>query len=626
MSSSVLRRQRLLELLPRIYTAQPADSAVGAVIAGMAGALSRLDTDLTRVLYDRWSPLAHGERLGELDSAVERLGHLLQVYRLPARLAMQRVTEDEFGLHLHFATSRHLDDALRDLLGVGWNPDDSEAHARGLALLGDLFPGLRFDHASLDETLHVTPLNDDPGPMDRLRALLVPEGGEAYRQRLQLTAPLLTGGITTPRALLALAIADLGAEPALAMRRQGDTLIAQAMPLGSRKRCPHCAGTGPEAPCTAPGGALFEAQLTDNPVLEQEHREPAPRLRRVFGVHNASLLADRPILRLTATQRPIAYPAIQSRSTGEITLFAGTLKPGETLHLYPDALGIDLPAYDSNGSAEHHRWLQQYPGGRAVVTAEGRPERDVSSDVFYLWGNRFDAVNSRFGGGAGEAMRCGVLDQAVRTPQLVSGDNALMLLTFAKPDSEFADADETSHLSVFAGPNDKDGTRFALIDGDLAHSEHSFLALLLQSLTQTDTAGEDDGDSAAKPPLALHLEWLARPPATFRLRVPKTPWVVDAELRGAVALMRQDIERARAAGVRALIDFPVPPYHETHDSEVSPLALALHQAHRETHEPAEGGLTLTAQQPLADVQTLDEGRFAFDLVLDATRFDWSRLP
>ncbi|WP_255991717.1 hypothetical protein [Chitinolyticbacter albus] len=625
MGSSLLRRQRLLDLLPRIYTAQPADSAVGAVIAGMAGMLARLDGDMTRVLHDRWSALATAQRPDEADSALERLGHMLQVYRLPPRLMVQGQQEDEFGLHLRFASGRHLDDALRDLLGVGWSSADAESHARGLALLGEVFSGLRFDHVAFDETLHVSLLGEDAAPLARFRTLLLPEGGEAYRQRLRLSAPLLTGGMTTPRALLALAIADLGAEPSLAMRRHGDTLTAQAMPLGTRKRCRHCAGTDPLAPCVAASEILFEARLTDNPVLDQEHNEPAPRLRRTFNVHNASLLADRPILRLTATQRPIAYPAIQSRSTGEIALFAGTLKPGETLHLYPDAERLDLPAYDSEGRADHHRWLQSYPEGRAIVTAVGRPERDVSSDIFYLWGNRFDDMASRFGGGAGEALRCGVLDQAVRTPQLVSGDNALMLLTFAKPDAEFAGAGDTTHLSVFAGLNEKDGTRFALIDGDLAHSDQSFLSLLLQSLTQTDTSGEDEGDSAAKPPLALQLEWVARPPATFRLRIPKSAWVIEAELRGAVALMRQDIERARAAGVRALIDFPVPPYRERQDSEALPPKLQAHQTNRELNEPGEAHLAITARQPLADTQALDEGRLVFGGVLDATPLDWSRL-
>ncbi|HSC81563.1 MAG TPA: hypothetical protein VLC08_14495, partial [Chitinolyticbacter sp.] len=109
MSSSLLRRQRLLELLPRIYSAQPADSAIGAVIAGMAGTLARLDGDMTRVLHDRWSALATAQRPAETDSALERLGHMLQVYRLPPRFMVEDVQEDEFGLHLRFATDRHLD-------------------------------------------------------------------------------------------------------------------------------------------------------------------------------------------------------------------------------------------------------------------------------------------------------------------------------------------------------------------------------------------------------------------------------------------------------------------------------------------------------------------------------------
>ena len=42
MADPRLRRERLLGLLPRIYTAQPGNSAVGAVIDSMAAALSLL--------------------------------------------------------------------------------------------------------------------------------------------------------------------------------------------------------------------------------------------------------------------------------------------------------------------------------------------------------------------------------------------------------------------------------------------------------------------------------------------------------------------------------------------------------------------------------------------------------
>ena len=87
MADPRLRRERLLGLLPRIYTAQPGNSAVGAIIDSMAAALSRLDDALTRVQYDRWAGLASPQQPDpESPSALEGLGRLLQVERLPPRV------------------------------------------------------------------------------------------------------------------------------------------------------------------------------------------------------------------------------------------------------------------------------------------------------------------------------------------------------------------------------------------------------------------------------------------------------------------------------------------------------------------------------------------------------------
>ena len=84
------RRARLLDLLPRVYAAQPRGSAVGTLLDVMAQRLADFDQDLQRVLHDRWVALACGvpdalDGEGD-DAALDRLGALLQIARLPARI------------------------------------------------------------------------------------------------------------------------------------------------------------------------------------------------------------------------------------------------------------------------------------------------------------------------------------------------------------------------------------------------------------------------------------------------------------------------------------------------------------------------------------------------------------
>ena len=82
-----VRRERLLALLPRIFTAQPSSSAVGALIDSMAASLGRVDDTLTRIQYDRWVGLASAQLPAPDEaSALEGLGRLLQVSRLPPRV------------------------------------------------------------------------------------------------------------------------------------------------------------------------------------------------------------------------------------------------------------------------------------------------------------------------------------------------------------------------------------------------------------------------------------------------------------------------------------------------------------------------------------------------------------
>lgn len=565
MADSRVRRERLLSLLPRIFTSQPESSALSRVIDGMAAGLTRMDEALTRVQYDRWVGLAsHLPPTPDDISALEGLGQLLQVTRLPARIRHAGYVRTGGGIEVRFSPAAPLDEALDELIGVGWRQSDP------LGALEARFSGLRF-------TLTDARLSADPTPnlppetasasLTRLQAQLEPEPGEAFRQRLLITSRVRMGGLTTPRALLSLALADLGAETCPQLERRLDSTLAIGLPPGTRKRCAVCNGDKRGQPCPNHDQAVLTAWLTENPVLDARHLESAPRLRRVFKVDSASLCPDRPVITLEVRDQPVPYPALRSLDSGEITLYAGTLRPGDTLVLYPACPPAEASRFDGFDSPDHHPWLATHPQGRAVITDARGEERDVSSSIFYLWGARLDDRDTTF-----DAMHFGVLEQRALSPVIHPGGNNWMLLTFAQPDATFADSDDTVTSSRFADGDDLDGTRFALLDGTIGRGDARYAAVLLESFNKTNTGGTTESDTANLGRLSLRLDWLTRPPASIRLRIPRTDWVATADARNALPLLRDDIARASAAGVRALVEFPALPQPLDEDAGLAPAA------------------------------------------------------
>lgn len=563
MADSRVRRERLLSLLPRIFTSQPESSALSRVIDGMAAGLTRMDEALTRVQYDRWVGLAsHLPPTPDDISALEGLGQLLQVTRLPARIRHAGYVRTGGGIEVRFSPAAPLDEALDELIGVGWRQSDP------LGALEARFSGLRF-------TLTDARLSADPAPnlppetasasLTRLQAQLEPEPGEAFRQRLLITSRVRMGGLTTPRALLSLALADLGAETCPQLERRLDSTLAIGLPPGTRKRCAVCNGDKRGQPCPNHDQAVITAWLTENPVLDARHLESAPRLRRVFKVDSASLCPDRPVITLEVRDQPVPYPALRSLDSGEITLYAGTLRPGDTLVLYPACPPAEASRFDGFDSPDHHPWLATHPQGRAVITDARGEERDVSSSIFYLWGARLDDRDTTF-----DAMHFGVLEQRALSPVIHPGGNNWMLLTFAQPDATFADSDDTVTSSRFADGDDLDGTRFALLDGTIGQGDARYASVLLESFKKTNTGGTTESDTAHLGRLSLRLDWLTRPPACIRLRIPRTDWVATADARNALPLLRDDIARASAAGVRALVEFPALPQPLDEDAGLAP--------------------------------------------------------
>ena len=605
--STNARLQRLLAVLPRIYTAQPDTSVTGALLRVMASVLAQLDDDLVRVLQDRWVGLATGtSAMDGTPSALEFLGHLLEV----RRLSLPEPAVGNTAIETWFASPQQEQDAR--------------------AIIKQRFPELQFvtEHSNTPGLLSIqidksTPIALRSSVLAALGNLL-PEAAEAYRQRIQITARILTRGLTTPRALLSLAIADLGADPCPGMQSHPDATVAWGIPLGIRRSCAVCRGRDTlladrkAAACPNRDQALVDAWITENPLQEKRHVEMSLRFLRPFTVQNISLVPDRPVVTMRATKESVICPALQNRNSGEILLFVGTLNPGEQLTIEPDASADEISMFDSFDRTGHHAWLDQSPNGRAWVTGGKRnahgefPKRDVSDAIFYMLGHRFDEPVAVFGGA-----RFGVLKQQVRSPQLQPGSSEWMLLNFALPSSVFND-----DTSRFAASDALNGTRFALLGKNTGHGDDKFGATLLELLSRATL----DAKNIERPAhLEVMMTWMARPPATFRLRVPKNGWVVQAERRGALALLRADMERARAAGVRSQIDFPEPVRSEMHDTAERLTGLAVAGTWQERLEPLDGPVQLTVAHADRERHAIAEGQFAFKGIFSTTRFNWSRL-
>jgi hypothetical protein len=608
------RRARLLALLPQIYAAQPLGSAVGSLIEVMAQTLSDFDLELKRVLHDRWVALACGlpDQLlaDDDDAALDRLGALLQIERLPARIRHGSCAQ--FGderIEVSFLSAQDRDDAAQLLAAPVPVPVYPVAAGR---IAGLTIATSRDSSEVLVFGVLTGLLAETPSPLRALLALLEAEPTASYRARLQITVAVTGAGLTTPRALLALAIADLGAEPCPKMKRAGDATLARAMALGTRRRCPACG----DDQLACPNEALFDAWITEQPAQVAQATVAAARLREVFTLRNDSLIADRPVLAVSAS-KPVSYPAIQSRSSGEIVLYADDLLPGSTLRLLPQIDADEARAAESHDRAVSHDWLLRSPRGRAELVDPSGQVRDVSASIYYLWGTRFDEAASRFGGENVDGLRCGVLDQVVRSPQLRPGDNDWMMLNFAAPAYRF-----NAPTSRLAGGSVKDGAHFALVDASIAGSDAKFASTLFTVLERATTLA-DGADSSDAPQFRVEVDWVTRPPFLFHLRVPKNGWIQAAELRGAVALLIKDVDRARPVGVRARVDFPEPVYVERLDlREQAGLALTLTLA--EDAAP-DIGVSLSVRRAWREDHLLGEGGLTIGAILDVTRFESSTL-
>jgi hypothetical protein len=447
-----------------------------------------------------------------------------------------------------------------------------------------------------------------------MEILEIHEEIEAYRRRIALTAQVQGYGLTSPDALLDLAIITLGAEPC--SRRQGDrdAVIAHGVPLGVARSCPVCRSKSAES-CPNAGQWVIEARIIDNPPqrMEMEWRLNAPLKPHgvPFNIESSSLTTAIPELRLQALDdQPIRYPYLHNRDTGEIMLYAGDIGPGQILRLRPQVDPDEWAAFDSHEAVDVYPWHGQYPSGSAVVIDRDGNSRDVSAQICFLTGTRFPEEN--VAPDDPDAPRYAAMDAAegVRfADALNQGD------TF--DNARFGEAHLGSSGQRVRMPRLRPG-RDQWIYGAYEKKQ-------VKAIVGDNHPGDllnKAPDQVADIPVKITLAWWVRPPALFRLCIPKSDWVVRAAERGALDLLARLVQKSRAAGVTALVDFPEPTQRECH-SVSERLGLSVGLNWREHHILEDTEPKWRCRVDYRETQPLAEGVLAWRGVFDVTRLDGS---
>lgn len=462
-----------------------------------------------------------------------------------------------------------------------------------------------------------------PHPVELLGAALglrrqpweVDENG--YRSRVRILAPMLSRGLATPRVMLAFSLTSLHAEPCPVLEHPtpGSTR-GYGLPPRSLDKCRVCRGgqtPPPGSTCPLRDQATMSATVTDNPRTRGKliRSRLDPIAGTTIRVHSDSLFSARPAITLTlpadagAPVDEAVIVRLYSQTTGEELILPVPLIPGDTLVVRPAS------PWDPNVARHRQYWVDPPAGEHAlpprawiVRTADDSivPVDDV---LMYTSGARFGRAlfagflaPAQFGTSTfddagfdvdapqtdpeGPLYRFVEGSVGVQTPELRAGDNTWQFSTLTP-----------AELASIA------------TDYDLPPE------LVLPSSLPTPTT-----------PLRVELKWWTRPPARFRIRVPRKPAVESALALGAADYLRRLVERVRPAGVHPIIDFAVEPIVEVLDPEVEALGWEVRGG--ETVDPTAELAAVTTPTPPTGTVIVDPNESAgFIGVFDVTPFEFS---
>ncbi|RDE52164.1 MAG: hypothetical protein DVS81_02735 [Candidatus Accumulibacter meliphilus] len=463
--------------------------------------------------------------------------------------------------------------------------------------------------------------------LERLGALLGidrldGEETEAYRSRLFITARVLTRGVNTPRALLELAIATLGAEPCARIEKHLDTTIGYGLPPGTIERCPVCRAGKAATECPNVGTRVLEAWITDNPPQAQRLVvSPQPRPGMRFAVENASLDEDVPAVRLKAVEQTTSYPCLHNRATGEIMLYAGTLQPDEVLSVWPQVDLEETRRYESHDGNLAHHWRDQYPSGSAVIIdPDGKNQRIVNASIYYLTGAFFAAPDADPDDPGLARFASAEASEGARFADALSDGSVFDTATLA-----YEDDDQNNEMTARFGASGQQVRTPRVRPGADLWAYRVLTRTDVAAITGAmagpvvDNAPEQPGEASVE----LTLSWWARRPASFRLSIPRSTWVGQAETRGSARMLSRWIQQARAAGIVAALDFPEPKRREQ-AALGERVSWQTRQQWRESLPATEGPLTWTTQSKNREAHPLTDAVLAWRAVFDNTRLDASR--
>ncbi|MCH9686081.1 MAG: hypothetical protein K0V04_31910, partial [Deltaproteobacteria bacterium] len=184
---------------------------------------------------------------------------------------------------------------------------------------------------------------------------------QAYRERVQFLAPLMSGGLGTARALIAFTIGALGAQPCAQLERSGDTTTGFGLAPGALARCRACQGgtATPSGPCPLRAQAVMSVSLVDNPrrrvrLTRQSLRVGDDGTASVL-FDSESLFADLPEIELTIPDEATrtVVPSFRNRGTGERIIVAHQLEAGQTLTMFP------VSPHDPSLAPHRQRWVDR---------------------------------------------------------------------------------------------------------------------------------------------------------------------------------------------------------------------------------------------------------------------------